>query len=184
MRVEHEADEGALKARTGAHVDGKASARELGGSLKIENAESFADFPVRLGCEIEFLLFAPGFDGFVVGFGDAGGDFVASEVGNAGEGLTELFVEIGGGLVELVELLFQGASLFLNCGGFVLFARLHECADLLRELVAAGFALLCERDGFATATIESAKISEQSGGIGTTRAQLFFNQLQVGTNEG
>ena len=109
---------------------------------------------------------------------------VASEVGNAGEGLTKLLVKLGGGFVQLVELFFQCARLFLNCGGFVLFAGLHERANLLRELVAAGFTLLCESDGFAAAFIEGAKIAQQSGGIGTAGAQFFFNQLEVGANEG
>ena len=130
-----------------------------------------------------FLLFAPGFDGFVVGFGEADGDFVAGEVGNAGEGLAELFVEVGGGFVEFVELVFEGAGLFHDGCGFVVFAGFFERAHLLLELVAAGLELFGERDGFAAAPVESAKIAQQRGGIGAARAQLFFNQLQVGANE-
>ncbi len=54
---------------------------------------------------------------------------------------------------------------------------------LLAELVAAGLALLGERDGLAAALVESAKIAQQSGGVGAARAQLFFHQLQVGADE-
>ena len=138
---------------------------------------------MRLGREVEFLLLAPGFDGFVVGFGEADGHFVAREVGNAGEGLAQLLVELGGGFVQLVELLFQGARLVHDGRGFVVFAGLLERAHLLAELVAAGLALFGERDGLAAALVEGAKIAQQRSGIGAARAQLFFNQLQVGTNE-
>ncbi len=183
MRIEHEADESALEARPGAHVDGEASTRELGGALKVENAEGFADLPMSFWRKVELLPLAPGFDGFVVGFGQAGGNFVAREVGNSGEGLPQLLVELDGGLVERVEFFLELAGFVLDCGGFVFFAGLHERADLLAELVAAGLALLGKRDGFAAATIESAKIAEESGGIGATRTEFFFNQFEVGTDE-
>ncbi len=49
VHVEHEADERALEPRACAHVDGEARAGELGGAFEVENAEGFADFPVRLG---------------------------------------------------------------------------------------------------------------------------------------
>ena len=86
VQVEHEADEGPFEPRARAHVDGEARAGELGGAFQVENAERFAEFPVRLGFEVEAGFRAPGFYGDVVGFGRAGGDFVAGEVGNAGEG--------------------------------------------------------------------------------------------------
>ena len=128
-----------------------------------------------LGLEIEFLQLAPGFDGFVVGFGDADGDFVAREIGDAGERLTQLLVELGGGLVELVEFVFEGAGFFHDGGGFVVLAGFFESAHLLAELVAAGLALLGESDGLAAALIEDAKIAQKSGGVGAARAQFFFN---------
>ena len=111
MQVEHEADQRAFQPRARAHVDGKTRAAELGGAFEVENAERFAEFPVGLGREVEFGILAPGLDGDVVGFGDAGGHFVAGEVGHAGERQAQLLVEGGGGLVELVELVFEGAGL-------------------------------------------------------------------------
>ena len=117
--VEHEADEGSFEAGTCAHVDGEARTAELGGALEVEDAELFAEFPVRFGSEIEVRLFAPGLDGDVVFFGLAGGDFVARQVGDAGEGEAHLLVECGRGLVEFVELVFQGAGLVHHrCGVF------------------------------------------------------------------
>ena len=119
MQVEHEADEGALEARACAHVDGEARAAELGGAFEVEDAELLAEFPVRLWGEIEVRLLAPGLDGDVVGFGCADGDFVAGEVGNAGEREAHLLVESGRGLVELVELVFEGAGLVHHGGGIL-----------------------------------------------------------------
>ena len=137
VHVEHEADERTLEARAGAHVDGKSRAAELGSAFQIENAELLAEFPVRLGGEVELRLFAPGLDGDVVFFGLADGDFVAGEVGDAGEREAHLLVERGRRLIQLVELLFEGARLVHNSCG--VFALALERADLLRELVAAGF---------------------------------------------
>ena len=50
-------------------IDGKASAAELGRAFQIEHAESFADFPVRLGGEVEFAGRAPAADFLVVVLG-------------------------------------------------------------------------------------------------------------------
>ena len=129
------------------------------------------------------MLLAPGFDGLVVGFGGADGNFVAGEVGNAGERLAQLLVEAGRGLVQLVELVFQGAGLFHHGRGFVVLAGFFERANLLAQLVAAGLALFGQGDGLAAALVESAKIAQQSGRVGAPRAQLFFHQLQVGADE-
>ncbi len=85
-----------------------------------------------LGVKVEFFLLAPSFDGFVVSFGDADGDFVACEVGNAGEGLAQLLVEAGCRLVELVEFVLQRASFVHDGDGFIILAGFFECANLLR----------------------------------------------------
>src|SRR5215831_6316454 len=83
--VEHEADEGALETGSGADVDSKPCAAELGRALEVENAKFFAEFPMGLGGEVELPLLAPGLDGDVVSFGFATGNFVTGEVGDAGE---------------------------------------------------------------------------------------------------
>ena len=136
VHVEHEADESAFETRAGAHVDGEASAAEFGCALEVEDAELLAKLPVRLGGEIEIRLFAPGLDGDVVFFGFAGGDFVAREVGDARERETHLLIERGGGLVEVVELVFEGASFVHQRGGIFAFAL--ESADLLARARCGG----------------------------------------------
>ena len=131
--------------------------------------------------EVEAGFRAPGFYGDVVGFGCADGDFVAGEIGNAGEGETHLLVESGGGFIELVEPVFEGAGLFHERGRVL--ARFLECAHLLAEFVAAGLELLCLCDGFAAALIEGAKIAQQDAGVGAPRTQFFFHLFQVGTDK-
>ena len=138
---------------------------------------------MRFGREVEFRLFAPGLYGLVVGLGCADGNFVAGEVGNAGQGQAQLLVEARGGLVELVELVFERARLFHHGRGFIVLAGFFESAHLLAELVAAGLQLLGLGDGLAPALVESAKIAQQRGRIGAARTQFFFHQLQVGADE-
>ena len=140
VHVEHEADERALEAGARAHVDGEPCSAELGGALKVEDAELLAEFPVRLGREVEVRLLAPRLDGDVIFLGFADGDLVAGKVGNACEGEAHLFVEGGRRMVEFVELFFESSSLVHHGGGVFAFAL--EGTDLLTELVAACFQLL------------------------------------------
>ena len=140
MQVEHEADEGTLKARARAHIHGEASAGEFGGAFEVEDAELFANLPVRLGREGEGGNFAPGFYRDVVGIRAASGDLIAGQVGDAGERETKLLVKLGSGLVELVQLFLEEAGLFhqRRCilPGFL------QSADLLAQLIATSFGLL------------------------------------------
>ena len=53
MQVEHEADEGPLQPRPGAHVHRKPRTAQLGRALQVEDTESLTQFPVRLRFEIE-----------------------------------------------------------------------------------------------------------------------------------
>ena len=91
------------------------------------------------GVKSKLRLFAPGLHGDVVLFGLADGDFVAGEIGDAGEREAHLLVERGGRLVEFVELVLERTRLVHHGGG--IFAFPLECGDLLTELVAAGFQL-------------------------------------------
>ncbi len=181
MQVEHEADERTLEPRSGAHVDGKTRSAQFCGAFEVEDAERFAEFPVRLGFEFECGLVSPGFDGDVVGFRFAGGNFVAGQVGNARERQTHLLVECGGGLVELVEFLFQGTR-FVHDGRCVLTGFL-ECSHLLAQVIAARLELLGRSDGFATALVQGSKIAQERSGIGTAGAQFCFHSFEVATDK-
>ena len=141
----------------------------------------FADFPVRLGSEVEGGYIAPGFDGDVVFLGFAGWDFVARQIGDAGKREPQLLVERGCGLVEVVELVFEGARLVHQLGSVFAFAL--KRTDLLGEIVTTGFQLFGGRDGFAAFLIELAKIAEECGGIGTASTEFSFHNFQVAPDE-
>ncbi len=47
LKIQHELNESALQSGPGTHVDGETSARDLGRSIKIQNPELHAYFPVR-----------------------------------------------------------------------------------------------------------------------------------------
>ena len=59
VQVEHEVGQRPLQPRSQVPVHGKARAGEFGGALQIEHAQLFAQFPVRLGREIEFRRLCP-----------------------------------------------------------------------------------------------------------------------------
>jgi hypothetical protein len=105
------------------------------------------------------------------------GHFVAGQVGNAGQRLAQPVVEVAARLVQLVELVFEGAGL-VHHGGRVLPGLLQR-ADLLAQLVAAGLEALGGGDGLAAALIEGAKIAQQRSRVGPARAQFLFNKFQV-----
>ena len=113
----------------------------------------------------------------------ADGDFVAGEVGHAGERLAQLLVESGRRPVEFVEFILQRAGLVHDGCSFVIFAGFFERAHLLRQLVAARLELLRLSDGLAAALVERAKVAQQRGGVGSPRAELLFHQFQVGANK-
>src|SRR5205807_6821007 len=56
---EKEVDQRAIELRPSADDQRKACAGDLGAALEVEDAESFADVPVRFRSEIEFRLLAP-----------------------------------------------------------------------------------------------------------------------------
>ena len=58
VEIEHERDERPLEARALSPQDREARPRELGGARLVQDAERFADLPVRLRLEVERGLFA------------------------------------------------------------------------------------------------------------------------------
>ena len=90
---------------------------------------------MRLGLEVEGWDLAPGFYGDVVGLREPGRHFVAREVGNARQREAQIVVELGRGLVELVQLVFERAGLLHQRSGVQ--AQLLQRTHLLAQLVAA-----------------------------------------------
>ena len=59
MHIEHEVDQCPFKTCPRAPAEGKPGSGDFGGKFEIENAQVFADIPVRLGCKIELRLLTP-----------------------------------------------------------------------------------------------------------------------------
>ena len=59
MQVEHEVDERPFQPRAGPSVEGKPGAGKLGAPLEIEDAQRFADFPVRFRGKGKVLGISP-----------------------------------------------------------------------------------------------------------------------------
>ena len=60
VQVEHPGDQRALQARARAAQNVEARAGQLGAALEVDDAQSRAEVPVRLGCEVEFARLADG----------------------------------------------------------------------------------------------------------------------------
>ncbi len=129
------------------------------------------------GLKIEVRLFAPALHCDVVGFGHAGGNFIARQVWNARERKPHLLIELRRGLVQFFEPILQGPRL-IHHGGSVLAGFLQR-AYLLAKLIAARLQLLRLRNGLAAAQIEGSKIAQQSGRVSPSRTQFFFYFFQV-----
>ena len=133
VQVEHEGDEGALEAGACAHVNRKARARELGGAFQVEDAEGFAEFPVRLWKKIKNWLLAPDLNRFVILIRFTNWNFIANKVGNARQRQIHLLIETRCSGVKLVEP-------FLELFGFV-----HQHFHLGFKLILLGFKLILLR---------------------------------------
>ena len=95
VEVEHEVGESAFETRAQRPVDGEARAGEFGGAFEVEDAELLAEFPVRLGREIELGRSAPaaGFD--VVGLTLADGHAVIRKIRKGCQNFAQAGVGVG-----------------------------------------------------------------------------------------
>ena len=138
-----ERDERPRESRARAAQDGEAASRKLCRAFEVDDAEGFAELPVRLGNERGFGRRTRVADGDVVGFARAVGHGVVQDVGNVGEERVDLQFErrqrFGGCSDARVERRDVGTQT-LRLGGAVRGSR-----DLRRQRVLFGFELLCRR---------------------------------------
>ena len=81
VQVEHEVHQRAFELRAEIPVDSEAGARDLCSAFEIENAQLLAQFPVRLGSEVELRRRAPAANLHVVFFALADGNAVVGRLG-------------------------------------------------------------------------------------------------------
>ncbi len=177
VQIEHEIGERTFEFGAQVPVDGEARAGEFHGALQVENAEFGAEFPVRLGSEIEFRRRAPaaGFD-IVVG-AVADGHTRVRKIRDAGENIAQSVIEIGRRFFQRLNLLAQ--FLGLGHGRACILAGLLELGNLFGCLVALGFSRFGFSDGVAALGVDLAKIFEHGSRVHATLAQLFLDQRQV-----
>ena len=139
VQVEHEADQRPLQPRSRAHVDGEARPAQLGGAFEVENAERLADLPVRLGLEVECCGFSPQVFTVLLSASDLPtGTSSRVRLGTRARDWRNCSSRAGGGLVQLVELVFERAGLFHHGRGWSFLAGFLERAHLLAQARCGG----------------------------------------------
>ncbi len=181
VQVEHEVGQRPLQPRSQVPVHREACAGKLGGAFEIEHAQRFAQFPVRLGSEIELRRRAPAPD-FDIIFGRLShGHAFVRQVGDAGENVLQTGFELCRRFLALLNLFPQ----FLGFGNLSagILAALLQPGDVFGGAVAPGFHGLGFGDGVAALGVNVMEILQHLGWIHTALAQLFFHQGQVVANE-
>lgn len=183
LEVEHEADEGALKAGALAGVDGEAGSADFGGAFEIDEAFFFGDFPV--GFEVVAgWLFAPGADDDVFGFVFAIGDGGVGEVGELEFDLVKAVFELFGLGFEVFDGLFEVGGLGFGGFGLFSFALAHELADGLADAIAFGLFLFEFDEDFAPMLVDGEELVERgfdafAAGRGEHRFGVFADEFSV-----
>jgi hypothetical protein len=154
VHVDEEVDEAALHAGTHATQQVEAGAGELDAAVEINHAQLGAKVPVSLGLEVELARGAPAAHLGVVGVVLAVRHVLVRDVGDGGNEVEELLLNVRALLAELGDALLVGGDLRLGGLGLVLLAVLHEKADLLGHGVAVGLELLDLGDDGAALLVE------------------------------
>ena len=181
VQVEHEIGQRPLQPRPQVPVHREARAGKLGGAFEIEHAQRFAQFPVRLGREIELRRSAPAPD-FDIIFGSLSHRHACvGQIGDAGENILQAGLVLCRCFLPLLNLFPQ----FLGFGNLRagILAALFQPGNVLGGAVAPGFHGLGFGDGVAALGVHVMEILQHLGRIHTALAQLFFHQGQVVANE-
>jgi hypothetical protein len=177
VEVEHEVGECALEACSLAEVNDEAGAGDLCRAVEVEDAESFAQFPVGLRSEGEGGLIAPDFFFAIAVLVLADGNAVLGEVRKRLHHFAQTFVQGHGYGFERLHLGLQGACL-LGLGGCVGAFAAQRC-DLFGELVALGLQGFELRDGVAAFAVHGAEVAKCGSRVHATGAQFFFYKGEV-----
>ena len=146
-------------------------------AFEIEHAEAFAEFPVRLGLEVEFRSLAPDLHHLVVVLTLADRDALVRNVGNGGQDRAESCVLFFDFLFERGNLLAHLLGLFdLRRGVLLLFLQL---GDRFRDAVALGLQVFHLLDGGATLLVDGVKVFQDFGRILAALPQLLFNEGEI-----
>src|SRR3954463_3821607 len=174
VRLEHEVDQRAFELRSESPIDRKAGARDLRGTIEIQNAKSGPEIPVGFWFKVEAAGLAAGPHRNVVLSRPAPWDRFVRKIGNPGKFFTVLPVnlfhlsgELGGTITHLPRTLLQFR------GVDALFAK---SGNLARKGILFGAQLFSPRDGGATGLVELSKLFERQSK--TTRGQTLRNSVE------
>ena len=177
VQVEHEVGQGPLQARAQVPIHRKARAGNFRGSLQVEHAKVFPNFPVRLGSKVELQGRTPAADFHVLVRGLADRDARVRNVGDADENLPQAGFVFFGGLSQLLDLLAQFLG-FGNQRSRILPTLLQFC-DLFRGAISLGLHGLRAGDGLAPLSIHLGEVFQNLSRLHAALAQLFLDQRQV-----
>ncbi len=181
VQIEHEVGESPLQSRTQRPVHGEASARQFGGALQVEDSELLAQFPVRLGLEIEMRRRAPAAGFHVIFRGLSYRDAFVRKVRNGGQNFAQARFLLGGlffGVLHLLAQLFGLLDLYRG-----ILPALLELGNLLGRAVALRLQSFRCGDGLPALAIDGAKVLQNFRWIHSALPQLFFHQRQVVTHK-
>ena len=159
--IQHEGDEGALQAGTGAAEHVEAALGQLHAALEVDDIQGRPQIPVGLGLKAlggEVARGAPAAHLRVVVLVLADGGRGVAQVRHAHEQRLQRVVGLGAGGAGRFQLLVDLAHLLLGGLGLVLLALAHEGADLLGDTVALGLEGLFLGDDLATLHIEGSEL--------------------------
>jgi len=159
LQIEHEVDQGAFQASSGAEVGGEAGAGELGTTFEIEDTEGRTEVPMSLRLEVEGRGFADLAVAPIVGFTGAFGDGLVGDIGETQLGVAQLFLDLGEALAELFDSHFALRDRGDLLAGIAAFA-LDE-ADRSTRLVAFVFEVFDLHQGGTTLGVELLPTDEQ-----------------------
>ena len=154
MHVDHEADEGALHAGAQATERVEARTGDLDAAVEVDDSQVRAKVPVRLCLEVELARGAPATDLRVVGVVLAVRDALVRDVGDGGNQVEELLLNLVALVVELGNTLLVGSDARLGGLGLVPLALAHELANLLGDGVALRLEPLDLHDDGATLLVK------------------------------
>ena len=164
-----------------AQYTAKRAPGQFGGALQVEDSQLLAEFPVRLGLEIEMRRRAPaaGFDviGFALPYRHAG----VRNIRDCRQNFAQARFLFGGLLFGVLNLLAQFFGLLDLRRGVL--AALLEFGNLLGSAVALRLQSFGSGDRLAALAIDGAKVFQNFRRIHSALAQLFFDQRQVVTHK-
>ena len=180
MLIQHEGDEGALQAGTGAAEHVEAALGQLHATLEVDDIQGRPQIPVGLGLKAlggEVARGAPAAHLGVVVLVLADGGGGVAQVRHAHQQGVQGVVGLGAGGAGRLQLLVDLAHLLLGGLGLVLLALAHERADLLGDAVALGLQGLLLGNQLAALNVKGGELLGIEGRMAVLHSLGYFVEM-------